>query len=53
MNLNFVSKARMISAGRAFFAIGMIGIGVQHFFFRQFVPMLVPAWPAWIPERLF
>jgi uncharacterized membrane protein len=53
MSLNFVSKARVISMGRAFFALGLIGIGVQHFYFRQLVPMVVPAWPAWIPGRLF
>jgi uncharacterized membrane protein len=28
-------------------------IGCQHFFFAQFVPMVVPLWPASIPGRLF
>jgi uncharacterized membrane protein len=36
-----------------FFTLGMIVIGGQHFFFRQFLPMIVPLWPAWIPGRLF
>jgi uncharacterized membrane protein len=53
MSLNFVSKARVIGAGRIFFALALIGIGGQHFFFRQFVPMVVPVWPAWIPGGLF
>jgi uncharacterized membrane protein len=53
MSLNFASKAWVIGTGRAFFAIGLIGMGVQHFFFRQFVPMVVPMWPEWIPGRLF
>ena len=53
MSLTFVSKARVIGTGRIFFAIGLIGIGGQHFFFRQFVPTVVPLWPAWIPGRLF
>ena len=53
MSLNFVLKGRVIGTGRAFFSIGLIGMGIQHFFFRQFVPLVVPVWPAWIPGRLF
>ncbi len=39
--------------GRTFFAIGLIGIGVQHFIFREFIPVIVPLWPAGIPGRTF
>jgi len=39
--------------GPNLFAAGLIVIGCQHFFFGQFVPMIVPLWPAWIPGRLF
>jgi uncharacterized membrane protein len=53
MSLNFVLKGRVIGTGRAFFSIGLIGMGIQHFFFRRFVPMVVPAWPTWVPGRLF
>lgn len=53
MSLNSVLKVRVIGTGRVFFAIALIGIGGQHFFFRQFVPMVVPVWPAWIPGTLF
>ncbi len=39
--------------GRALFAIGLIGIGVQHFLFREFIPVIVPLWPAGIPGHPF
>jgi uncharacterized membrane protein len=53
MSLSFVAKSRVVSMGRIFFAVGMIVIGCQHFFFRHFIPMVVPLWPTWIPGRLF
>jgi uncharacterized membrane protein len=53
MSLNFVPWERVIGTGRIFFGLGLIGLGGQHFFFREFVPMVVPLWPAWIPGRLF
>jgi uncharacterized membrane protein YphA (DoxX/SURF4 family) len=43
----------MVSVGRIFYAIGLIGIGVQHFIFANFIPVIVPGWPAWIPDRPF
>jgi uncharacterized membrane protein YphA (DoxX/SURF4 family) len=43
----------LIPIGRIFFAIGVIGIGVQHFIFADFIPVIVPAWPAWIPGHHF
>lgn len=33
------------------YAVGLIGIGVQHFFFRDFIPVVVALWPAWMPAR--
>jgi uncharacterized membrane protein len=41
----------LIPLGRIFFAIGLIGIGVQHFIFADFIPVIVPLWPSWIPGR--
>ena len=35
-----------IRAGRIFFAIGLAGIGVQHFQYAEFRPVILPAWPA-------
>jgi uncharacterized membrane protein len=43
----------MVSIGRIFYAIGLIGIGIQHFIFADFIPVIVPAWPSWIPGRPF
>ena len=39
----------LIPVGRCFYAIGLIGIGVQHFIFSDFIPVIMPAWPSWIP----
>src|SRR5216683_2556996 len=39
----------LVPIGRIFYAIGLIGIGVQHFIFADFIPVMVPMWPAWIP----
>ena len=29
-----------------------MGIGLQHFFFKQFIPVVVPQWPSRIPGHL-
>jgi uncharacterized membrane protein len=41
----------LLPVGRAFYAIGLIGIGVQHFIFANFIPVVVALWPAWMPGR--
>src|SRR5882762_6269850 len=33
---------------RVFFAIGIIGIGIQHFIYSAFRPVILPAWPQWM-----
>ncbi len=43
----------LVPIGRIFYAIGLIGIGVQHFIFADFIPVMVPVWPSWIPGRSF
>ena len=43
----------LVSIGRIFYAIGLIGIGIQHFIFADFIPVVVPLWPEWIPGRPF
>jgi len=53
MSLAFLSKPRVVATGRTFFAVGLIGIGCQQFFFSQFVPLVAPIWPKAIPGRLF
>ena len=43
----------LIPVGRIFYGVGLIGIGVQHFIFRNFIPVIVPFWLAWVPGRPF
>jgi uncharacterized membrane protein YphA (DoxX/SURF4 family) len=43
----------LLPVGRIFYAVGLIGIGVQHFIFRDFIPVIVALWPAWMPGRPF
>jgi uncharacterized membrane protein len=42
----------LVPVGRTFFALGMIGIGIEHFFFREFIPVIA-TFPAAIPGRIF
>ncbi len=37
-----------ITIARIFFGIGMIGIGIQHFIYSAFRPVILPAWPQWM-----
>ncbi|SPE37491.1 DoxX [Candidatus Sulfopaludibacter sp. SbA3] len=39
--------------GRIFYAAGLIGIGIQHWIFADFIPVMIPFWPSWIPGRAF
>ena len=43
----------LVPIGRIFYAIGLIGIGVQHFIFADFISVILPSWPASIPGRVF
>ena len=43
----------LVPIGRMFYAIGLMGIGIQHFIFADFIDVMVPFWPAWIPGRPF
>jgi uncharacterized membrane protein YphA (DoxX/SURF4 family) len=53
MSLTFLSKTKIVTTGRIFFALGMVVIGGQNFFFRQFSLMIVPHWPQWISGQGF
>lgn len=46
-----VTPGWLVPIGRAFYSIGLIGIGVQHFLFREFIPVIAPLWPVSIPGR--
>ena len=39
----------LIKAGRAFYAIGIVGIAIQQFLYADFRPVILPVWPSWIP----
>ena len=42
----------LIPAGRIFFAIAFIGLGIEHFIFEDFITGRAPAWPESIPGGL-
>jgi uncharacterized membrane protein len=52
MNSASASSDKIIATGRIFFSLGLLGIALQFFYFRQFIPVVVPWWPSWIPGRL-
>lgn len=37
-----------IKTARIFYGIGMMGMGIQHFIYSSFRPVIMPAWPQWI-----
>jgi len=41
----------VLSLGRIFFALGIIGIGIQQFVIADFVPVILPSFPSWLPLR--
>lgn len=43
----YLRPASIITA-RIFFGIGMMGIGIQHFIYSAFRPVVLPAWPQWM-----
>lgn len=45
------TSARFMSAGRWFFAIGLVAWGIQHLVAGDFVTRVVPSWPGWMPAR--
>ena len=44
--------ARLIFVGRLFFGLALIGLGAEHFVYREFVTGRAPAWPAGVPGEL-
>lgn len=40
---------RLIPIGRVFFALALLGLGVEHFVLREFVTANAPAWPDSMP----
>jgi uncharacterized membrane protein len=44
--------ARLISLGRSFFGLALLGLGAEHFVYGEFVTGRAPAWPDGIAGRL-
>ena len=42
----------LVAIGRTFFAIALLGLGVEHFVFQEFVTGRAPGWPNDIPGGL-
>src|SRR5687768_9076805 len=41
----------LIKAGRMSYAIGITGLGLQQFLHPGFRPVLILAWPTWMPDE--
>jgi len=39
----------LIKAGRTFYGICIVGLGIQQLIYADFLPVILPAWPLWIP----
>jgi uncharacterized membrane protein len=46
-----VIDATLISVGRFFVGLALIGLGAEHFVFHQFVTGRAPDWPAGVPGQ--
>lgn len=40
---------KLVQIGRIFFAVALIGLGIEHFIFQDFITGRAPAWPESIP----
>src|SRR5882757_7616617 len=40
-------------AGRAFYAIGIILLGIQQFVYADFRPVFLPEWPLWLHHPIW
>ena len=47
-----VVGARLVSVGRSFFGLAVLGLGAEHFIFREFVTGRAPPWPDGVPGKL-
>jgi uncharacterized membrane protein len=43
---------RLVPLGRTFFAIALVGLGLDHFLFQDFIMGRAPAWPEALPGKL-
>jgi uncharacterized membrane protein len=43
---------RLISVGRVFFAVALVGLGAEHFIYQDFIVGRSPQWPEALPGKL-
>lgn len=43
---------KLIAVGRTFFAVALVGLGLEHYLFGDFITGRAPAWPKAVPGRL-
>lgn len=43
---------KLVFTGRIFFALALIGLGIEHFIFQDFITGRAPAWPEAVPGKL-
>src|ERR1035438_1116835 len=47
------TELRTVALGRLVFALGLVGIGGQHFYNADFVQVILPSFPAWLPGQYY
>jgi uncharacterized membrane protein YphA (DoxX/SURF4 family) len=47
------TEKRIIQVGRLFYALGVVAIGLQHFYNADFVAVILPSFPEGIPAQFF
>lgn len=48
-----IAERRILALGRLFYALGIVGIGGQHFYNGDFVQVILPSFPTGIPGQYF
>jgi uncharacterized membrane protein len=43
------TENKVIHAGRIFYGLGIVGLGIQHFVIATYVPVILPSLPGWLP----
>lgn len=47
--INHSSMGSLVQVGRKFYGLCLAGLGIQQFRYADFLPVILPAWPTWIP----
>ena len=52
VTLSHVRRVPLTSVGRSLFAVALLGLGAEHFIFREFVTGRAPVWPGGVAGKL-